>query len=108
MKFGSSFIVTDSPSLSSLCRTISLTFSPLLTPSHYILWYVDWHLGEDGSILDMMYAIRADEAEHRDVNHVVSGLKEGQVNPLYNPEDQFDKVLKKYVKNMLEKGDRLH
>jgi hypothetical protein len=56
----------------------------------------------------MMYAIRADEAEHRDVNHVVSGLKEGQVNPLYNPEDQFDKVLKKYVKNMLEKGDRLH
>ena len=65
-------------------------------------------MGEDGSILDMMYAIRADEAEHRDVNHVVSGLKEGQVNPLYNPEDQFDKVLKKYVKNMLERGDRLH
>ena len=79
-----------------------------MTPSHYILWHVDWHLGEDGSILDMMYAIRADEAEHRDVNHVVSGLKEGQVNPLYNPEDQFDKVLKKYVKNMLERGDRLH
>merc|ERR1712224_701506 len=63
-----------------------------------------WHLGENGSVLDMMYAIRADEAEHRDVNHVCSGLKPGQSNPLYNPEEQFDKVLKKYVENMLERS----
>jgi len=61
-----------------------------------------WHLGNDGTVLDVMYAIRADEAEHRDVNHVVCGIKEGQVNPLYNPEDQFDKVLVKYVENMME------
>lgn len=65
----------------------------------------DWHLGEEGTVLDMMYAIRADEAEHRDVNHVVSGIKEGQVNPLYNPEEQFDRVLKKYVENMLQRGN---
>jgi len=63
-----------------------------------------WNLGEDGTVLDMMYAIRADEAEHRDVNHVCSGLTADQPNPLYNPEDTFDQVLKKYVKNMLERG----
>jgi len=63
-----------------------------------------WHLGEDGTVLDMMYAIRADEAEHRDVNHVVSGLSPDQPNPLYNPEEKFDQVLKKYVENMLERG----
>ena len=63
-----------------------------------------WHLGEDGTVLDMIYAIRADEAEHRDVNHVVSGLRADQPNPLYNPEEQFDQVLKKYVENMLERG----
>lgn len=63
-----------------------------------------WHLGEHGTVLDMMYAIRADEAEHRDVNHVVSGLTADQPNPLYNPEEKFDQVLKKYVENMLERG----
>ena len=63
-----------------------------------------WHLGEDGTVLDMMYAIRADEAEHRDVNHVVSGLAEDQPNPLYSPEEKFDQVLKKYVDNMLQRG----
>eukprot|EP00957_Ditylum_brightwellii_P207087 15351413-Ditylum_brightwellii.AAC.1 len=63
-----------------------------------------WKLGETGTVLDMMYAIRADEAEHRDVNHVCSGIREGQINPLYNPEDQFDKVLEKYVKQILKRG----
>ena len=63
-----------------------------------------WHLGEDGTVLSMMYAIRADEAEHRDVNHVVSGLKPDQPNPLFNPEEKFDHVLKKYVENMLKRG----
>ena len=64
-----------------------------------------WHLGEDGTVLDMMYAIRADEAEHRDVNHVVSGLGPDQINPLYNPEEKFDQVLKKYVENMMKRGN---
>ena len=45
-----------------------------------------WHLGENGTVLDMMYAIRADEAEHRDVNHVCSGLTPEQPNPLFNPD----------------------
>ncbi|KAL3923184.1 MAG: hypothetical protein SGARI_006275 [Bacillariaceae sp.] len=64
-----------------------------------------WKLGEDGTVLDMMYAIRADEAEHRDVNHVVSGLSPDQPNPLFNPEEKFDQVLKKYVENMLQRGN---
>ena len=63
-----------------------------------------WHLGEDGTVLDMMYAIRADEAEHRDVNHVCSGLAPDQPNPLFNPEEKFDQVLKKYVDSMMMRG----
>ncbi|KAL3909844.1 MAG: hypothetical protein SGILL_007923, partial [Bacillariaceae sp.] len=63
-----------------------------------------WHLGENGTVLDMMYAIRADEAEHRDVNHQVSGLRADQPNPLYNPEEKFDQVLKKYVEEMFQRG----
>mmetsp|Transcript_27643 Transcript_27643/g.41840 ORF Transcript_27643/g.41840 Transcript_27643/m.41840 type:complete len:121 (+) Transcript_27643:1202-1564(+) len=63
-----------------------------------------WNLGEGGTVLEMMYAIRADEAEHRDVNHVCSGLAPDQPNPLYNPEEKCDPVLKKYVENMLERG----
>jgi hypothetical protein len=59
-------------------------------------------LGEKGTVLDMMYAIRADEAEHRDVNHVVSGLEPDQPNPLYNPADKFDTALRKYVEIMLD------
>lgn len=65
-----------------------------------------WHLGEGGTVLEMMYAIRADEAEHRDVNHVCSGLKADQPNPLYNPEEKFDQVLKKYVENMLDSSKK--
>ena len=35
-----------------------------------------WHLGEEGTVLDLMLAIRADEANHRDVNHLVPGRVE--------------------------------
>ncbi|KAL3895672.1 MAG: hypothetical protein SGARI_007384 [Bacillariaceae sp.] len=45
-----------------------------------------WKLGEDSTVLDLMKAVRADEAEHRDVNHLMSGMKDGQVNPFYDPE----------------------
>jgi len=65
-----------------------------------------WHLGSEGTVLDLMYAIRADEAEHRDVNHTCSGLKDGQMNPLYNPQEKFDQMLLKYVKQMMERGNR--
>eukprot|EP00934_Nitzschia_sp_Nitz4_P003438 Nitzschia sp. Nitz4//scaffold308_size21609//3580//5124//NITZ4_008601-RA/size21609-augustus-gene-0.41-mRNA-1//1//CDS//3329547149//3428//frame0 len=60
-----------------------------------------WHLGPDGTVLDLMKAVRADEAEHRDVNHLISGVKEGQVNPLYDPESKLDLMLTKYVQAVM-------
>ena len=65
-----------------------------------------WRLGEKGTVLDVIYAIRADEAEHRDVNHVCCGMSEGQINPLMNPQEKFDKMLLKYVKQMLERDNK--
>ena len=82
-------------------QTLLLASDPELAPK---IARGYWHLGENGTVLDMIYAIRADEAEHRDVNHVVSGLKPDQPNPLYNPQDKFDQVLKQYVENMLKRG----
>ena len=64
-----------------------------------------WKLGEDGTVLDLMKAVRADEAEHRDVNHLVSGMKEGQVNPLYDPESKLDLMLSKYVQAIMTRGN---
>ena len=60
-----------------------------------------WHLGEHGTILDLMYAIRADEAEHRDVNHYASDMKPGDLAPVGNPKKQVDMALKKYVKDLM-------
>lgn len=60
-----------------------------------------WHLGENGTILDLMYAVRADEAEHRDVNHGVVGMKDGDVNPRYDPSTRLDQALKTYVRDMM-------
>lgn len=60
-----------------------------------------WKLGENGTVLDLMYAVRADEAEHRDVNHLVSGMQEGQINPLYDPVEKLDVMLRKYVKDIM-------
>mmetsp|Transcript_32690 Transcript_32690/g.75259 ORF Transcript_32690/g.75259 Transcript_32690/m.75259 type:complete len:268 (-) Transcript_32690:905-1708(-) len=62
-----------------------------------------WKLGENGTVLDLMKAVRADEAEHRDVNHLVCGMKEGQVNPLYDPQAKLDTVLLKYVKDIMSR-----
>jgi len=60
-----------------------------------------WHLGEDGTILDLMKAVRADEAEHRDVNHSVVEMKSGDVNPRYDPSLKLDQALKTYVRDMM-------
>lgn len=60
-----------------------------------------WHLGENGTVLDLMYAIRADEAEHRDVNHFASEAKPGELAPVGNPQKQVDMALKKYVKDLM-------
>lgn len=63
-----------------------------------------WHLGESGTVLDMIYAVRADEAEHRDVNHLCSELKEGEVNPVSNTEVKLNTMLLKYVKEIMERN----
>jgi len=60
-----------------------------------------WKLGEEGTVLDLIQAVRADEAEHRDVNHLVSGMREGQVNPLYDPQAKLDQTLLKYVNDIM-------
>lgn len=65
-----------------------------------------WHLGEEGTVYDVMVAVRADEAEHRDVNHAVSGVPEDTVNPLYDPRVKLDGMLKKYVNDIMEKEAR--
>ena len=62
-----------------------------------------WKL-EGKTVLDLMYAVRADEAEHRDVNHLMCGIKEGQVNPLYDPESKLDVMLTKYVQDIMTRG----
>ena len=60
-----------------------------------------WHLGENGTVLDLMYAVRADEAEHRDVNHSVVEMKPGDVNPRYDVSSRLDQALKTYVREMM-------
>ncbi len=64
-----------------------------------------WKLGPDGTVLDLIKAVRADEAEHRDVNHLVGGMKEGQINPLYDPQTKLDLMLAKYVKALMTQQD---
>jgi len=61
-----------------------------------------WKLGEKGTVLDLMYAVRADEAEHRDVNHLVSEMKDGQVNPMFDPQVKLDMMLRKYVRDIMK------
>lgn len=65
-----------------------------------------WKLGEEGTVLDLVKAVRADEAEHRDVNHLVCGMKEGQVNPLYDPQAKLDHMLLKYVNDLMAKEEK--
>ena len=40
-----------------------------------------WRLAESATIRDVVLAVRADEAIHRDVNHVFASIKEGERNP---------------------------
>lgn len=41
-----------------------------------------WRLPADATVRDVVAAVRADEAEHRDVNHTLAGLKPEEPNPL--------------------------
>ncbi|KAJ3259716.1 hypothetical protein HK103_001977 [Boothiomyces macroporosus] len=40
-----------------------------------------WRLGENATLRDMFLAVRADEANHRDVNHTFATIKPQQKNP---------------------------
>jgi len=40
-----------------------------------------WRLAPNATIRDVVLAVRADEAIHRDVNHVFASIKEGERNP---------------------------
>mmetsp|Transcript_1756 Transcript_1756/g.4099 ORF Transcript_1756/g.4099 Transcript_1756/m.4099 type:complete len:259 (+) Transcript_1756:747-1523(+) len=64
-----------------------------------------WHLGENGTVLDLMYAVRADEAEHRDVNHLCSSMEDGMQNPVSNTEKELNTMLLKYVHDIMDRTD---
>jgi hypothetical protein len=66
-----------------------------------------WKLGENGTVLELVYAVRADEAEHRDVNHAASQLQHGDTNPWNNPDEKLDVMLKKYVNDIMGRENKL-
>ncbi|CAE7913983.1 alxA [Symbiodinium sp. KB8] len=43
-----------------------------------------WHLPEDATMEDVIKAVRADEAIHREVNHTLSELKPNEPNPFHH------------------------
>ena len=70
-----------------------------------------WKLGERGTVLDLILAVRADEAEHRDVNHACSDLPElnggpQALNPFDDPEMKVNRLLRKYVKDMMNRNPK--
>jgi hypothetical protein len=65
-----------------------------------------WKLGEQGNVLQLMYAVRADEAEHRDVNHFCSDMKDGDTNPVSNTEEKLNTMLLKYVQDLMTRPDQ--
>jgi hypothetical protein len=55
-----------------------------------------------------MYAVRADEAEHRDVNHACSDLPMGDakvVNPFNDPDMKVNSMLRKYVEDIMTRSE---
>lgn len=65
-----------------------------------------WHMGESGTVLELMYAVRADEAEHRDVNHLCSNMEDGMQNPVSNTEKELNTMLLKYVRDIMERSHK--
>ncbi|KAL7568528.1 hypothetical protein ACA910_002644 [Epithemia clementina (nom. ined.)] len=61
-----------------------------------------WKLGEEGTVLQLIYAVRADEAEHRDVNHLCSSMEDGMQNPVSNTEEHLNTMLLKYVRDIMD------
>jgi len=44
-----------------------------------------WRLGPNGTVRDLILAVRADEANHRDVNHKLSDIRQEDPNPFIPP-----------------------
>ncbi|KAJ3188058.1 inducible alternative oxidase 2 [Irineochytrium annulatum] len=42
-----------------------------------------WRLAEDATVKDVVAAVRADEADHRDTNNLLAGLKPDDPNPVH-------------------------
>lgn len=63
-------------------------------------------MGESGTVLELMYAVRADEAEHRDVNHLCSNMEDGMQNPVSNTEKELNTMLLKYVRDIMERSHK--
>lgn len=67
-----------------------------------------WKLGKSGTVLNLVYAVRADEAEHRDVNHACSDLPEldsgKAVNPFNDPDTKVKGLLRKYIEDIMDRS----
>lgn len=87
--------VEDAPEGTELARWRT-DYAPRIARSY-------WKLGEQGTVLDMIYAIRADEAEHRDVNHYCSKYEEGMPNPVFNPEEKLNSMLLKFARDIMDR-----
>jgi hypothetical protein len=58
-------------------------------------------------MLDVMQAVRADEAEHQDVNHSVSGFGYNMVSPLYEPREKMKGMLLKSIRDMMKRNEKV-
>jgi len=47
-----------------------------------------WRLGKNGTVRDLVLATRADEANHRDVNHKLADIDPSDPNPYSPPADE--------------------
>ena len=47
-----------------------------------------WRLPKDAMMRDVLLAVRADEAIHRDVNHVLASTKKDDPNPFVSQHDE--------------------
>lgn len=41
-----------------------------------------WNLADDANMRDVLLAVRADESNHRDVNHVLAGVDSHSRSPI--------------------------
>ncbi len=44
-----------------------------------------WYLADDATMRDVLLAVRADEGNHRDVNHILANTKAHSASPFQEP-----------------------